>query len=147
MYKNLSDCEKVLISNLEVRQYLVKMSEIVRNYFPENTSTAEIWCNQMFEGFKIFVPNAEEFIDCMFKVCFWQQSSEEGTFSSSAPYKLDHVEFHSLLDEENPVDVYFSYCGNWAYSGWATEYKIAPEQVKDVCLELFTLFQDLTISV
>ncbi|ADI63015.1 hypothetical protein Aazo_0496 ['Nostoc azollae' 0708] len=147
MHRNSSDFEKVLLGNFEVHQYLLKMSEVVRKYFPENTSEAELWCEKMFEGFKMFIPNAESLIDGMLKVCFWQQSSEDGTFSFSAPYKLDHIEFHSIWDEITQVDAYYSYCGNWAYSGWATEYKISPDIVKDICVELFTLFQDLTISV
>lgn len=147
MHKNLSDCEKVLLSNFEVRQYLVTMSEIVSKHFPENTTEAEIWCNKMFEGFKISIPNAEGLIDGVLNVCFWQQSSEDGTFSFSAPYKLDHIEFHSIWDEVNRVDAYYSYCGNWIYSGWVTDAQIAPDQVRSLCVELFNLFKNLTIAL
>jgi hypothetical protein len=48
MHRNSSDFEKVLLGNFEVHEYLLKMSEIVRKYFPENTSEAELWCEKMF---------------------------------------------------------------------------------------------------
>ncbi|MBD2690801.1 hypothetical protein [Anabaena catenula] len=147
MQKNLSDCEKVLLKNFEVRQYLVKMSEIVKKYFPDNNTEAEIWCSKMFEGFKILIPQADGLIDAVLNVCFWQQSSEDGSFSFTAPYKLDHIEFHSIWDKVSQVDAYYNYCGNWVYSGWVTEDKIAPDQVTSLCVELFTLFKDLTITL
>jgi hypothetical protein len=146
MHKNLSDCEKVLLNNFEVRQYLVKMSETVRKYFPENTGEARIWYPENFEGFEIFIPQAEGLIDAVLSVCFWQQSFEDGTFSFAAPYKLDHVEFSSIWDEETKVDASYSYCGDWLYSGWVTDNQMATEKVISLCVDIFTLFKDLKIS-
>jgi hypothetical protein len=145
MPKNLSDCEKVLLDNLEIRQYLVKMSEIVRKHFPENNTEAEIWCGKMFEGFRIFIPKAQELVDGVVNVCFWQQSSADGTFSFNAPYKLDHIEFHSIWDEKSKIDAYYSFCGDWLYSGWITDKQVAADQVTAVCVELFNLFKDVKI--
>jgi hypothetical protein len=123
------------------------MTETVRKYFPENTSIAEIWRPENFEGFTIFIPKVEDLIDGVLKVCFWQQSSEDGTFSYTAPYQLDHIEFYSIWDEETQIDAYYNYCGDWAYSGWVTSDRIASDQVIALCVEVFDLFQNLAISL
>ncbi|AFZ59689.1 hypothetical protein H6G54_13280 [Anabaena cylindrica FACHB-243] len=146
MHQHLSHCEQALLNNLEIRQYLLKMSEIVKKHFPENNTEAEIWYGRMFEGFKIFIPEVQELIHGVINVCFWQQSSEDGTFSLSAPYKLDHIEFHSIWDKAHKIDAYYSFCGNWVYSGWITDDQIANDQVTAVCVELFNLFKDVKIT-
>jgi hypothetical protein len=147
MYKNLSGCEKVLLKSLSLQQYLVKMADVVKKYFSEITEKAEVWHPENFEGFTIFIPKAEGDIDAILKVCFWQQSSEDGSFCVQAPYKLDHIEFYSIWDEETKVDAYYNYCGDWAYSGWVTSDHIASDKVIPLCAEVFTLFQNLIISI
>lgn len=147
MYKDLSEYEKLFLKSLEVQQYLVKMTDTVKKYFPEITDTAEVWHPENFEGFTIFIPKVAGDIDAMLKVCFWQQSSEDGSFCLNAPYKLDHIEFYSIWDETTKVDAYYSYCGDWIYSGWVTSEQIASDKVIPVCVEVFALFKNLTISL
>jgi len=147
IHKDLSGGAKVSLKSLEIEQYLVKMTETVQKYFPENTGKAEIWRPENFEGFTIFIPKVEGLIDGILKVCFWQQSSEDGTFSYTAPYQLDHIEFYSTWDEETQVDAYYNYCGDWSYSGWVTSDRIASDEVIPLCVEVFNLFKNLTISL
>jgi hypothetical protein len=147
MNKHLSEREKVMLKSSEIQHYLGKMTEITRKYFPENNRDAEIWYPKNFEGFKIFIPQVDGLIDALLKACFWQQSSPDGTFSFSAPYKLDHIEFHSLCDEDNSLDSYYSYCGDLLYSGWVTDEKLATEKVIPLSVEIFDLFQNVIISL
>jgi hypothetical protein len=146
MHKNLSKGEQTLPHSCEVRQHLVAMSETVRKYFPGNPDEARIWCPQIFEGFEISIPKAEGFIDAALNVCFWQQSSRGSTVDHALIYKLDHVRFYSIWDEVTKVDASYSYCGNWLHSGWVTSEQIASDKVIPLCVEIFTLFKDLTIS-
>jgi hypothetical protein len=147
MQKNLSEGEKISLESFKIHQYMVDMTDSVRKFFPENTDEARVWCPQYFEGFEISIPKAEGLIDAVLNVCFWQQSFTGKAFNTPPLYKLDHVKFSSVWNEITQVDACYSYCGNWSYSGWVTATQIVPEKVIPLCVEIFNLFTDLTISV
>jgi hypothetical protein len=143
MYKN---AERELSNNPEVCFRLNQALEIIKKYYPESSPTWGVWLpTGDFSGFKIGSIEIEPDIIAVLTIEFEKDWDAEA-FPLN-PYKLLRIDFSAnSTSKDSFLDLTYICVGDKDHNNWLADEPPHPNEIVNMCDELFLALKDLTIS-